>query len=313
MDVKRQIAYELHRDARRHYPRRHVTVKKFKDLFQADLCDMRLHENENRGYCHILTIIDCFSKYSWAVALKTKRGKEVADAFRSVLESREKKFLKPPKFLQVDRGSEFYSSAFKNMLADFNITLYSTYSNLKASQCERLNKSLKHLIYREFSASGSYVWVDKLDDLMRKYNHRVHRTIQMAPAKVTLKDEKRLQHIHNFLHKSKKRGRVKFRLNDAVRISKIKGVFEKSYTPSWSTEVFRIKEVCNTSPVTYKLEDLKGTPIQGGFYNEEICKTNYPDIYLVEKVLKKKARRAFVKFLGLPDSENQWIPIKDIL
>lgn len=81
MDVKRQIAYKLHKNARRYYQRRHVTVKNFKDLFQPDLCDMKLYSEENDGFCHILTVIDCFSKFGWAVGLKTKQGKEVANAF----------------------------------------------------------------------------------------------------------------------------------------------------------------------------------------------------------------------------------------
>lgn len=79
-----------------------------------------------------------------------------------------------------------------------------------------------------------------LDDLIHDYNSSTHRTISMAPNEVTLKDRKKLQNIHNSLHKSKARDKVKFHINDTVRISKLKGVFEKVYTPNWSTEIFRI-------------------------------------------------------------------------
>jgi len=91
------------------------------------------------------------------------------------------------------------------------------------------------------------------------------------------------------------------------------GVFEKGFTPNWSTELFKIVQVCPTSPVTYKLEDLKGNPILGGFYTLEILPTCFPNEYLVKKVLKRRRNEVYVKFLGFPDSENAWIPKKDLL
>ena len=54
-----------------------------------------------------------------------------------------------------------------------------------------------------------------------------------------------------------------FKVGDVVRISALKGIFEKGFTPNWSTEVFKVIEICPTCPVTYKLEDLKGNPLTG--------------------------------------------------
>ena len=312
-NVKRQVAYELHKPARCCYPCRHVKLQGFKDLFQADLVEMIPHEEVNKGFRYILTVIDCFSKYAWAYPIQRKSGTEVANAMQSIFESPEKRFLKPPKFLQVDRGPEFYSRVFRQMLNRFNVKMYSTHSTLKASICERFNRTLKNLMFREFSARGSYNWIDILDDLMKRYNSSVHRTIKCAPLKVQLKDKVKLQAIHNANHASTKRGKVKFQINNTVRISGIKGIFTKGYYPNWSTELFKITEICNTCPVTYKLEDYHGRPIQGGFYNEEICKTNHPDVYLVEKILKRSKGKAYVKFLGFPNSDNMWIPTKDIV
>lgn len=96
-------------------------------------------------------------------------------------------------------------------------------------------------------------------------------------------------------------------VGDFVRISKYKGCFEKGFTPNWSTEIFKIYKVQDTNPTTYLLEDARSRPILGAFYKEEIQKTNHPDIYLVEKVLKRKRNKVYVKWLGLPASENSWI------
>jgi len=97
----------------------------------------------------------------------------------------------------------------------------------------------------------------------------------MAPNDVTPKHRAYVQQIYTS-HNSERRGKVKFRVNDIVRISSYKGVFEKGYTPNWSTELFKIVQVCPTSPVTYKLEDLKGNPILGGFYTQKYSLLVFP-------------------------------------
>ena len=42
-----------------------------------------------------------------------------------------------------------------------------------------------------------------------------------------------------------------------------------------------------TYPVTYLLEDFQGQPIAGGFYEQELQKTSYPEEYIIEKIIKK--------------------------
>ena len=312
-NIKKEIAFELHKPARRNYKRRHVELRGFRDLFQADLVEMIPHAEENNGYKYLLTCICCFSKYAWARPIKNKLSSEVAAAIQSILESREKRFLKPPKFMHTDRGKEFRSRVFHQMLVRFGVKHYYTHSNIKASICERFNRTLKNLMYREFSARGSFNWVNMLDELLERYNNSFHRTIKMAPAKVTLRDEGKLRAIHYANQVSVKRGKIKFSVGDTVRISGIEGVFAKGYYPGWSTELFKIVKVCNTCPVTYKLEDHYGRPLKGGFYNEEISKTRHPDTYLVEKILKRRKNKVYVKFLGFDDDENMWIPIANMV
>ena len=302
---------------RRRYPTRDVVLRRgYRDLFQADLVDMQAYSRENKGYKYLLTHINVFSKFATAVPLKSKRGDEVAKAYESIIKSKKvAEFLKPGKgsLLHVDRGKEFYCIPFKKMLSKHGIKMYSVYTVHKASVVERFNRTLKERMWREFSAKGSYQWTDMLDQLLDDYNHSVHRTTGRAPDSLTLEDEKFLLDLYNRKHARMERGRVKFKVGDIVRISKIKGVFDKGYLPGWSTELFRVVEVCKTFPVTYKLEDLNGDPIHGGFYSEEIHKTEHPDVYLVEKVIKTKGKRAYVKFLGFPSSENAWINLKDIV
>ena len=65
----------------------------------------------------------------------------------------------------------------------------------------------------------------------------------------------------------------KFKIGDRVRIFKWKDKFEKGYKGYWSKEIFKIKEVKNTLPITYKIEDLSGETVHGSFYANELQQT----------------------------------------
>jgi len=98
----------------------------------------------------------------------------------------------------------------------------------------------------------------------------------MSPRKVNSSNEKQiLQTLYNHL---KIFVASKFRKGNHVRISKYKHVFEKGYTPNYTTEIFKIRKVKNTYPKTYLLEDLDSSPIRGIFYIEDLKKKISPYI-----------------------------------
>ncbi|KAF0717918.1 Integrase catalytic domain-containing protein, partial [Aphis craccivora] len=90
---------------------------------------------------------------------------------------------------------------------------------------------------------------------MNEYNNSKYRTIGMTPVQAD---------VNPIIHKR---------------------IFTKSYLPNWSTEIFKISKINKTIPVTYQLQDYTGNPIAGCFYSEEIFKTNYPNEYLIEKII----------------------------
>ena len=198
-------------------------------------------------------------------------------------------------------------------MKDFNINHYTTYSSVKASIVERLNRTLKGMMWKEFSYRGNYKWTDILEKLVTKYNNTYHKTIGMKPINVNSKNESIiLKQSFTKLKTIDPRG-LKFKSGDSVRISKFRDLFEKGYTPNWSNEIFKIKKVQMTNPTTYILEDEEKKPILGGFYEKELQKVTYPDVYLVEKVIKRKRNKVLVKWLGLPSSKNSWIDSKNKL
>ena len=101
----------------------------------------------------------------------------------------------------------------------------------------------------------------------------------------------------------------KFKIGDYVRISKYKNIFAKGYMPNWSEEVFIISKIKNTVSWTYVINDLNGEEIIGTFYEEELQKSNQKE-FRIEKVLKKKDDRSYVKWKSYDNSFNSWIDKK---
>lgn len=301
--AKQQVVNEIHKAVRKNFLRRSVILKGIDDLWQADLIDMQNMRKFNKGYNYILIVIDCFSKYAWAEPIKFKNKLEVTHAFKHILLSSHRN----PINLQTDRGTEFYNSTFQTLIKAYNINHYSSFSTKKASIVERLIRTLKNKLYKCFSLNGNYKWLDQpLTDIITTYNNTKHRTIKCKPSDVNKFNENKIKENIGKLNKSIK-PKSTFKIDDCVRISKYKHDFDKGYTPNWSTELFKIKKINNTVPVTYHITDQRNQDILGSFYAQELQKSNYPDVYLIEKVLKRKGNKMYVKWLGLNSKENSWI------
>ena len=100
------------------------------------------------------------------------------------------------------------------------------------------------------------IYFDVLDDIVNKYNNRVHKTIKMKPIDLT--SDFYAEYNEDFNKKD-----PKFKVGDHVRISKYKNIFAKGYTPNWSEKVLVVSKIKNTIPWTNVVNDLNGEEITG--------------------------------------------------
>ena len=304
-----ELADELHRPVRKKFKKRFVFVQKAKDIFAADLIDLRSHSKENQGYKYVLMVIDVFSKFGWAVPLKTKTASAVAEALESIFEN------ETPKKLWVDEGGEFYNKVLDKILKKRQIEIYSTHNDEKCSVVERWNRTIKTQLWKYFSANGTYKYLDILQPLIDKYNNTRHHSTGFTP--IDAKKPKNHDRVFRNLYFKKmhsKRISPKLKLGDQVRITRKKPLFDKGYTMNWTHKTYTIAKVLTTNPPTYKIKDDKGI-IEGSFYEPELQKTGQ-DLYLIENVLGWKMingkRYGRVKWKGYDSSYNTWEPEEEI-
>ena len=140
------------------------------------------------------------------------------------------------------------------------------------------------------------MYIDKLDDIVHKYNNTKHRTIKMKPIDVK-------ENMYIDFGKEVNDNDPKFKVGNHVRISKYKNIFAKGYTPNWSKEVFLIKEMKNTVPWTFVINDLNGEEITEKFYEKEFQKIDQQE-FRIEKVIRKKSDNLYAKWKGYDSSFN---------
>ena len=154
--------------------------------------------------------------------------------------------------------SEFYNNYFKDFLKMNNIEMYSMYNEGKSVVAKRFIRTLKNKNIKHMTAISKNVYLDTLDDIVKKYNNTVHRAIKMKLIDVTSDSYAEYNEDSN--------------KKDLVRISNYKNIFAKGYAPNWSEKVFVVSKIENTVPWTYVINNLNSEEIGGSFKIEKVIK-----------------------------------------
>ena len=232
----------------------------------------------------LLCVIDIYSKYAWVIPLKDKKGITIINSFQKILKESNHK----PNKQWVVKDSEFYNSSMKSWLEKNGIEMYSTHNEGKSVIAERFIKTLKNKICKYMTSLSKNVCIDKLDDIVNKYNNTYHNTIRIKPADV--KPNTCIDFNKEINNKDQK-----LIIDIFVRISKYKNIFAKGYVPNWSKGCFVIKKVKNTVSLAYI--DLKGGQIVRTLYEKYFQKLNQKE-FRTEKVIKRKGDKLHVKWKG---------------
>ena len=181
--------------------------------------------------------------------------------------------------------------------------MYSTHNEGKSLVAERFIRTLKNKIYKYMTSISENLYIDKLDDIVYKYNNTYHRTIKMKPINVE---------DNTYINIDINDNDHKFKVGDHVRISKYKNIFAKGYTPHFSEEFFVIKKIKITVPWTYVIIDLNGQELILTFYEKELQKIDQEE-FRIEKIVKRKRDKLYVKWKEYDSSFNSWIDKKDLV
>ena len=153
------------------------------ELWCIDLVDMSRFNNirDNKKHNFILTCIDAYSGYLWAVKLKRKEIELVMDCLQEIIN----KATVTPKHILADNGSEF-GPQLKEYLAEQNITIRHTrvYSAQSNGLVENANGQLRKKLRELFTRNNNLVWINSLDMLCENKNNSWNSVLKATPVQL---------------------------------------------------------------------------------------------------------------------------------
>ena len=222
--------------------------------------------------------------------------------------------------LRTDKGSEFTNRDVQKYLKSQDVHHFVTQNEPKANYAERAIKTIKMKLYRYMTQHQTFRYIDVLRQVVDAYNNTYHRSIKMAPSKMSRENEAELwlqQYRKPKRHDQTEK--FKFKIGDWVRISFLKKPFDREYQQKWSSELFQItnRKMRQGRPI-YTLSDYAGDDVDGTFYPEELQPVTISGdtVYKIDKVLRSRTRKGqkeyLVRWLGWPSKYDSWVTSADL-
>ena len=120
------LSEELNKPGTHKSKRKKTIVNYIDHIHSADLVDMKMYSEINKGYNYVFTKIDIFSKCAWAFPIKSKKIQDVKLCFQKIFKERK------PRYIWSDKEPAFFSKEMLEYFEDNNIIFYHTNSHLNS-------------------------------------------------------------------------------------------------------------------------------------------------------------------------------------
>ena len=289
-----QPAYSLYRPARRNFPRNKIRAAAPGQVVQIDIMDMQKFKTSNKNL-YVLLAYDTYSKLLQGVPLKNRKPPGIIKGLKTFLRG-------PIGILAIywDKEGSFLSQRVQRFLKDVGIHNYTTKSVVKAPGVERAIRTIRTAIQRYFERSGTQKWENFLQNFIKSYNNRIHSTTKHSPMEM-INDP-------TIILDGAKPGRVQMKLppiGSYVRLSRLRGIFEKEASGTWTREIFRVVRHLTSQPIPMiRVESLDGDPVLGSLYPQEYQSVHFSQP--VDRVYKTRGKDEYL--VSLPGSTGKvWI------
>ena len=160
-----RLAAELHKPFRKPPQYSKVSFRSKDNIWNTDLIIVSKPDADHK---YILTVLDGYTRYAWAIPLKDKKGETVANAFKEIM----KKSKRKPNKLWVDQGKEFYNQHIYNLFkfknkdvlekdenGEYKNQMYSVFNASKNLVIERFNRTLLDKLPKQQTINGNQKWL----------------------------------------------------------------------------------------------------------------------------------------------------------
>ena len=320
--LTRFASFTMNKEIRERFPKRKVMSFFPGDSLSIDLLSMVSLARHNRQYKYILTVVDNYSLKIWCELMKRKTPAVSSVAMTKILDKMALEGITPYS-ANCDRGGEF-SQSFLQALKDRGIVYFFSQNANKSLMVENRIKVLKMKIYRYMNEFQTKVWYDQLTGFVQSINEAKNSRTGISPneAMGSIRRSLTLRRHAPYLVKMRAiplaSKPTPISLHTFVRIPRkgTKSVTRRSYTENFSESLYRVVEVLQTIPPTYKIADLDGTVLKRRYYSYELSIV-HPSMgdYRRFKKLTRRTRKGVkeVKVKFLDNGEETWLKESSVI
>ena len=178
--LKRQKVFQMSRNTH-HIINKPILATAPNERWAVDMVSMERYKSQNKNYIQILTCIDYFSRYVWAVPVKNETSHDVAIAMDAIC----RKAGVYPHILQKDNGGSFQGET-NTFMEQHNIKWINTlsYSPQSNGLIENFNNQLRKMLRELMIRNKNLVWYNKLDLCCSIKNKQKNGTTKQRPIDI---------------------------------------------------------------------------------------------------------------------------------
>ena len=247
--LKNQETWQLRKPVPKNHVTRPIISNSIGSHLEMDLIDMQKYAHYNSGINWILVIVDVFSKKAWAFPLKDKSATTVSKQVSSFLDS--EKYVSK---IQSDNGPEFKNLEMESVFNEHNVKhIFSkSYTPQTNGAVERLNQTLKNMIFNYMTYHRTYRWFEILPSIISNYNTSRHSSTGMTPDRLhETQDNNLLKEVQKKLVNKAKASvhpAPQYNKGDYVRIAISRLPENRSNSmfksiEKWTTDIYQIERI----------------------------------------------------------------------
>jgi len=162
-------------------PTKPITADRILERIQIDFTSFE-YADPDTGDRHVLTIIDCFSKFAWAKSFPTQEVEPIARYIFELFLNE----LQYPEILQSDNGKSFLAKIMKDLLGLFKTKQKNSRPRHPKTngQIERFNGTFKRKLREHIKKVPKAPWAHLVPIVVAEYNNTYHSTIGRKPVEI---------------------------------------------------------------------------------------------------------------------------------
>ena len=205
--------------------------------------------NSNSGIHYLLLAVDIFTRKAFVDPLKNKTSCTVINAFDNIIKEVN------PEIIQTDKGSEFISGIFKQLLKRNNVELQliNVGDHNKLAIINRFCRTIREILNKYMTSYKTTRYIDVLSKLIDNYNNTEHSTTTFSPNEAK-EHVKEIQKLNIRRYNKAIQEEKQFSVGNKVRCVVNLSAFEKRSLPRWSST---IHTVVSRTPHSYTLDNGK--------------------------------------------------------